>query len=406
MNNNDISFSRGKLIFRLKLYDILMGLLIITSLAFYDIKLIFLGFQLITFAVAFFRILYKGIRPQTWRFLCWLLVFCLYGALSLIWKSSANSTGLSVTISVLQVGLIAFCIIDYCVDWVNLKRVINCFLLACVALCARFVILVPVSLWGQGDRFSKDTIFGSNTPAIVLAYGAILALWMIIEKKYSGKKSLLLFLYIAAFMFVSMMAGTRKGIVCFFVALTVMLLMKAKNPISLLKKIILISAILIGVYIAIMNIPILYGSIGYRMESMIARFFGGEADKSAIGRSNMLEDAFNVFRQHPIFGVGQDGYRYVNSYSFTYSHNNYVEILANLGILGFGIFYSLYIWLFCQSKRANKSGMLSMCILIVTLVMDYGSVGYAIESTYVLLGIGFSAVECLGKKEGKNHYAK
>ncbi len=401
MNNKAISLSKGKLSFRMGLYDVLVCLLVITSLAFYDMKVIFLGTQVITFAFAALQFLYRGIRRITRNYLIWLAIFTLYGSLSILWASERNSTAFSVTLSVVQVGLVCYCIIDYCVDKIRFMRIIKSFLIACMVLCIRFLISVPVSLWGQGDRFSKDTIFGSNTPAMVLAYGAILLLWLLLEKNTKARKALPIF-GIVAFMFVSMMAGTRKGIIAFLIAFVIISLMRAKNPLSLIKKLIVITVVLIGVYIAIMKIPVLYGSIGYRIESMIAGFLGEETDRSAVGRSVLREDAWKTFLKNPIFGVGQDGYRYVSVYNSYYSHNNYVELLANLGIFGFGIFYSLYVWLFVKCKRAGRFAILSACILIITLVMDYAQVGYADETTYVLLGIAFAALGYSKEKETCN----
>lgn len=46
-----------------------------------------------------------------------------------------------------------------------------------------------------------------------------------------------------------------------------------------------------------------------------------------------IQDAFRVFLNHPIFGVGLDNYRFFSVFSM-YSHNTYAEILACTGIVG------------------------------------------------------------------------
>ena len=83
-------------------------------------------------------------------------------------------------------------------------------------------------------------------------------------------------------------------------------------------------------------------------------------------RSFFALEALSVFKENLFIGIGQDGYRYVNSREFTYSHNNYVEILANLGIVGFGRLALnrvtfVYSAVLCISVAANL--VLNICVM-------------------------------------------
>ncbi len=400
MKENILSFSKDKIKINFTFYDFLIILLVVASLAFYDIKVVFLGIQLLAFACSFLRACNRRINLYMLIYICWLILFCVLSLSSSLWASPQNSTVLSVTLSIIQVGLICFCVMDYCADELHLHRIIWAFIVACAFLSIRFVLSVPISQWGQGDRFSKDTIFGSNTAALILSYGAVIALWLVLEKKQTRIKQVLLFLGIAVFMFVSMMMGTRKGIVAFLIGMVLLLLMKAKKPTEMFGKIFLIAILLLAIYFIIMQVPVLYNSIGYRIESLLSGLNGGETDDSTFGRMYMLEAAWKTFLNYPILGVGQDGFRYVNSYALTYSHNNYVEILANLGIIGFVFYYGLYFWMLKKSIKLGKYKDLPICILIIILVLDLGAVSYGTEVTYILLGIVFGFI--VSKKGEKN----
>lgn len=108
--------------------------------------------------------------------------------------------------------------------------------------------------------------------------------------------------------------------------------------------------ILFGLYMLfqlVMNVPELYEAIGWRIEGMLSLVSGkGTADSSALLRARYIQVGFDAFKKSPIIGYGVDNYRFINlreTGHFTYSHNNFVDILVGVGILGFFCYYSYYI---------------------------------------------------------------
>ncbi|MGN8762681.1 O-antigen ligase family protein [Oribacterium sp. HCP3S3_B9] len=108
--------------------------------------------------------------------------------------------------------------------------------------------------------------------------------------------------------------------------------------------------IIFGIYAAfqlVMNVPELYEAIGWRIEGMLSLVSGkGTADSSALLRARYIQVGFDAFKKSPIIGYGVDNYRFINlreTGHFTYSHNNFVDILVGVGILGFFCYYSYYI---------------------------------------------------------------
>lgn len=382
------------------LLDAVVCLLIVTSIALYDVKLVFLGVQALAFAVVGLHVIKnsKLVHGPLVYYLLWFAVFAFYGALSSLWASRDNLTAISVTFSVVQVSLIAFCVMFYAVYTRSIERILYAFIASSLVFCVRFFITVPSSVWGQSARFNAYGIFGSNIPAMAMAYTSIILIWMCFFRERKIKHKVPAMLLVVASMFISILMGTRKSLLIFAIGLLLFLLGSAKKPLKLAGRILLVGGVVMGAWFLLMNVDILYNSIGYRMESFLAFFSGGEADASTVARVNHVAKALQLFGEHPILGVGQDGYRYTVA-GLAYSHNNYLELLANLGIVGFTLYYLIYGWAVIRGIRVFKKNMLPLTLLLAILISDIGLVSYSTEVIYVLFGIIVSSILLSGNNE-------
>ena len=217
------------------LLDMVVCLLIVTSVSLYDVKLVFLGAQALAFAIVGLHVIANPniVRGVIIGYLLWLGTFVFYGAMSLLWADSVNATAGTVTLSVVQVGLVAFCIMFYGVYTRHLDRILYAFVGAALVFCVRFFITVPVSAWGQAERFEDFGIFGANVPAMVMAYGSVILLWMCFFRENKIKRKVPALLCVFLFMMISILMGTRKSLLIFGVCLMLFLLGSAKNPIKL-----------------------------------------------------------------------------------------------------------------------------------------------------------------------------
>jgi O-antigen ligase len=121
----------------------------------------------------------------------------------------------------------------------------------------------------------------------------------------------------------------------------------------------------------------------------IERAIAGE-DNSANVRSDMIRDAVQQWTRSPLWGYGIDQFRWLNSYH-EYSHNNYTELLANLGLVGLVLFYAIHanlVWR-AASQARNGSGRswLVLVFVLLLLLMDIARVSYTDRLTWLLLAM-------------------
>ena len=206
-------------------------------------------------------------------------------------------------------------------------------------------------------------------------------MYNIFNKK--GKRDLL---YLVLFLMILMilLSGTRKLIIALILFIIIYQLFNNKKDI---RKIITYATIFIIslpiVYYLMMNIDFLYNLYGNRIESIIQEvvFEDGE-DDSAIQRNRMMDKAMEYFKEEPIVGIGTNGFKYRfenDSRVFKYSHNNYTELLCNVGIIGSVIYYSsIFLILLKLIRKDTKNSLDNFFIasIITLLILDIWNVCY------------------------------
>lgn len=127
-----------------------------------------------------------------------------------------------------------------------------------------------------------------------------------------------------------------------------------------------------------------FSGIEKRMDGMVALFTGrGVIDSSSWLRYEYIKLGINIFKENPIIGVGMGNARIFVSHYYghdAYLHNNFVELLANGGIFGFLFYYYIYYLvikdLIKYFKYREKYTVVVIILMLMQLIMDYGSVSY------------------------------
>lgn len=201
------------------------------------------------------------------------------------------------------------------------------------------------------------------------------------------------------------LTGTRKIFVGMIVLIISYIIIKnKKNIFRVTFKILgIIILSLIGFQIT-MSVDFLYNSFGYRIESAI-NFTSGStnADTSLRDRNKMIEYGMSEFKNHPLIGRGSNTFHslfYIYYGQDLYSHNNYVELLCNLGLIGFLIYYSIYIVILISGKN-KPSRYIFISMLLALMVMEYWTVSYYRIHFLTFLNLSIIYLTSGNKKEGE-----
>ncbi len=95
------------------------------------------------------------------------------------------------------------------------------------------------------------------------------------------------------------------------------------------------------------------------------------------------------------FGYGIDNYRFVlysyhSNWSLAYyAHNNYVELLVDVGLIGTIVYYFNYVCMLVSSaenvRKITKQELLFIGILVAIMISEYGLVTYYDKYIQVIL---------------------
>lgn len=164
-----------------------------------------------------------------------------------------------------------------------------------------------------------------------------------------------------------------------------MLILNIKTLLNINKKILL--GVLVGIIIIL--VIVLNMNIGF-IDVFLGRIFRDGLVNSSGERIGNWMNTFNIFIQYPILGIGPNAYmRYTGS--GTPPTNVSLELLANLGVTGFGAFYYFIISILkkCYKKISetsiyNKAIVIAIIVFMVTLQANQN---YMRLYLWMLLGI-------------------
>jgi O-antigen ligase len=259
---------------------------------------------------------------------------------------------------------------------------------------AGFVVVIYSYIYYGLDMISNVLLLGQrldNGFTNINSVGMISGIMIIISiyKVIYDKKIVYLLFDIPGFILI-LATGSRKALVLTIMGSIMIFVLKNLSA-NFLKSAIKITAIAIVAFLLIRWMISLdvFSGIDERMQGLIALVTGkGTVDHSALVRLNYIHLGIDIFKKNPIFGIGMGNARiYAASVygSDAYLHNNYVELLANGGIVGFIIYYSIYFdivkKIVSKFRYRDKKLALIIVLLIMLLIMDYGMVSYYSKNT-------------------------
>lgn len=241
--------------------------------------------------------------------------------------------------------------------------------------------IVPTTMEIYAESRFQGTVGNANDLAIVMIISIFISIiYLSYEKEKCNNKILFYYQYINIILslYLILLSVSKKGIIFGFSLVFIYVL---TNMIEFKNIIRLVVAGLIG-YIAFINFSNLddFWETFSAIERRFTLFQEGISSGSSFGSTGLrlyfIRLGLEIFQEHPIFGIGLNNFRlYSGGY---YAHNNYIELLVGTGVVGFTIFYAIYIYLFRKILQTINFDLKYMFIvfLIILLGMDIASVTY------------------------------
>jgi len=232
-----------------------------------------------------------------------------------------------------------------------------------------------------------------NTIGIIIGISALFSIYFILfQKKY------LYLLPAIVCIGIILATGSRKALAFVVLSSLILLYFASKDNITgRIKSVILGVLLLFLFYYLLFTIPYFYQIAGHRVENILKYLHAEQVNEgSIIMRTFMVRFGLELFKQSPIIGYGLNNYRIFLGREIgwmTYAHNNYIELLVDLGILGLAIYYSMYVNAFINALKSKNNLSLKylfIAFLVCILITDFASVSYYDKHTYI--GLAMSSI--------------
>ena len=335
------------------------------------------------------------------KFSAWYGVFFLFCVLSATLCSQSDP---SILFPIAVSLIISFCFIQLINTTGRLEACLNVYVISAV--------IMALLLWQTGQldylyidarsemRLGTEVTGNANIFTALFMYSGVFAAWFMVyeKKKMSRLIYLLAFVFI---LFIMIVSGGRKTIIAIMGALGVFLVMKESgHKKKIIKNTILAIAIVAGIFVAILKVPILYDLIGERFEGLFDFFTGkGSNVSSDDTRGQIFVLALKGWLEQPLLGHGIDSFKSFNravTGHFYYAHNNFAELLYDVGIVGFALFYYMFVYIYKRLKLVNadyyKYKILGYGLLVELLIFDVGGVSYYLVGNIVILAITYLCI--------------
>ena len=246
-----------------------------------------------------------------------------------------------------------------------------------------------VILSQMGQRYSSEEF---NANALGLLGSVVSVIWFTF---YLYKGFSLNFIAGLIGVLIVVLTGSRKAFVTLVLGffLVYVLKNKIKNvPVFIIKS--LFVSFLVFFILYILFSTSFFSMNAERFESFTAYIMGDDnmLSHSDLMRKLLIEAGWNQFVKTPIWGIGIDNGKLLaeaaTGHSY-YLHNNYLELLADVGIVGFTSFYILYIYfgkkMFKLYNSWNEYSKLAVTLMLMLLVSDWGRVSYYYKDTLFIM---------------------
>ncbi|MDD6275670.1 MAG: O-antigen ligase family protein [Clostridia bacterium] len=379
------------------IYKVCLTLYIVFTFAFAQYKAISPALGCVVFAAAILVLIANGNKNiAVPTVTIWYAIMVVYCAVSLIWTENDITESFKYIIRMIIICMVMTSVSLYVYDEKDFDGILSVFILSIFIVTALEYSSVPA-----GELFSGEVgSYFSDENKNIVAFWVMSALVISFYKAYF-KNSKICWLLSAYFLFFVVIGGSRKAILMSAIGVFAMVIMAYRKKRYVLR--ILLFVVLAAVlFIIIMTNEDAYNTIGRRIFSMYNQYTsdGVIYDNSIYLREYYMAVAKELFEQSPILGKGLGSFSHHLYYNYnsasTYSHNNYWQILSELGIVGIILYYWFYA--FCLIKSAkrffaekNDTAILALTFFLLFFIGEYAMITIFSKQFQIVVAIAFCA---------------
>lgn len=238
------------------------------------------------------------------------------------------------------------------------------------------------------DRLGRD-LSDQNDLAKHFALFTILSVYFSFKSR--GKKKIPYIICGLVFVYILLLTGSISNLLVLSLLTIGLIVYMAKGRRKLFAIIGIVATII--VFIILLQLPFM-AYFKTRIENMVNTITtgSGSVDYSFIDRFNLAIYGLRLFTSKPLFGYGYDQVQFYTWGKDAFSHNNFVELLASFGIIGFIIFE--FLLLFPIYKCWKKEGKeIAVFLLLYLFAFQLFLIIYRKKIEYFLIPLSFSLVE-------------
>lgn len=320
----------------------------------------------------------------TWWILFMFAMYTFYGVVLTVYNEYNWDYMLFILLIVLDV-MIVF-------GQMSSKEVNDVFTKACAIASVLIAIYLISNEWG--NILSGMIRIGDSASGNVNTVGVSLGIFSlpIIYKVINERKIVYLCIYVLQVIFM-LMTGSKKALIFIIIGIGILTIIKNKFRIHRYILPILISGLII---LVILKNEYFYNIIGFRVVDFLGtlgfNISNAHDSYSTELRMKMYKIGWELFKQKPFFG---SGWFYFGVYSGlgTYTHNNFMEMLVTYGIMGFTMYYSMFLYVLNKLVRIvkyKKSLILYIVLICMMIINDTAAVSFSMNPiNYIVLYMAF-----------------
>jgi O-antigen ligase len=249
------------------------------------------------------------------------------------------------------------------------------------------IIHVGYELYKDGSERFRGSTFQPNALAGIAVY-TIMGAMLLLDKAKNIIWIAFNIIIILLSIYIIMLTMSRTALIMAIMLISLLLIRIFLDDGYKKYRVYIISSIVIAIVIApyYINLDTLinvYNGFEERLTGLIEGLTSNKGDSSTSERFVLIKMTIEIIKNNPFFGIGLDTVR-VSLFKGLYSHNNYLELLACLGPIGFLLFYTLHI-ITIKKILAIKDGWLKIYLLFfIFIIMISDMAGVTYYSKYML----------------------